>query len=102
MVKMEHIDKYINEALSSSQTKQCEMIMKLFEGCGLTKDNFVTMLSKLEMKELQTLSAHISAVDNANYVAYQPKDDEFINESNKEDVVSKMADYFNKYISKKQ
>ena len=98
---MKKLNNYINEALSVSQTKQCEMIIKIFENCGLTKDNFATMLSKLDMKELQSLTTYISSIDNANFVAYQPKDDEFISDSNKEAVVNKIADYLNKYISKK-
>jgi hypothetical protein len=96
---MKELNEYINEALSTSQAKQCQMIMKMFENCGLTKDNFATMLSKLDMKELQSLATYISSVDNANFVAYQPKDDEFLKDSNKEQVIDKISQYLFKYIA---
>lgn len=98
---MKDICKYINES-SVTQTKQAELIAKMLYGSELSKESYSKMLSNLDIKELKGISDNFAETDNANYIAYQPTDDEFISNSNKDSIVSKMSEYIKKHISEKK
>lgn len=94
--------KPILEFINGKKIYMFEIIVKMLDGANIPKDVLIGMFSKLEMKELKGLSEYLYELDKQGFIAYQPSDDDFISESNKESVITKIADYFNKYILKRQ
>ena len=92
----------ILEFINGKKTYMFETVVKMFEGSNITKDVLIHMLSKLDMEELKGLSEYLYELDKQGFIAYQPNDDDFINDSNKEAVITKISDYFNKYVLQKQ
>ena len=97
---MKHIDTYINEFLISPKgiTFFCEQVTNMLKGTKLTKDQISLMFDKLELKTLKSLSDFLAENDMSRFVSYQPSDDEFLREENKDSIISKISDYFIKYI----
>ena len=50
------------------------------------------------MKTLKEMSDYFYDSDGQRYIAYQPSDDSFISDKNKNDIVSKIADYLFKCV----
>lgn len=72
---------------------------KSLSSTKLTKDQIVIMLSNIDnMKTLKEMSDYFYDSDGQRYIAYQPSDDSFISDKNKNDIVSKIADYLFKCV----
>jgi hypothetical protein len=98
---MRHINTYINEFLVSPKgmTFFCEQVTNMLKGTKLTKDQISLMFNKLELNTLKSLSGFLAENDMSRFVSYQPSDDEFLKEENKDNIISKISDYFIKYIA---
>lgn len=93
---MKAIKDYINESKGRSIG---EFMTTILKGVKTPKETIADYLNNFEMKDLQEMSKYISETDSANYVAYQPSDDEFLKDSNKEQVIDKISQYLFKYIA---
>ncbi len=93
---MKTIKDYINESKDNSLGL---FMMTVLNGVKTPKETIAEYLNNFEMKDLKEMSQYIAQKDGSNYVAYQPSDDEFINDSNKEQVIDKISQYIFKYIA---
>jgi len=91
-----HSSEYITEAKESGPG--C-FLMTVLKGVKTPKETIVEFLRNLEMKDLKEASDYIDSKDSKNYMAYKPADDEFVQNSNKEQVIDKIAQYLHKYIA---
>ena len=82
---MKNLTQFINESKLSDKVF-CEQFSVMFKGTKLNKD-FIELLSN-----------SFANNDSANYLAYQPNDDLFINyEDNKETIINQISEYILKY-----
>lgn len=93
---MKNIKEYINESKGRSVG---DFMMTVLKGVKTPKETIADYLNNFEMKDLKEMSDYIYQQDSSNYTAYQPNDDEFINDSNKFQVIDKISQYLFKYIS---
>lgn len=93
---MKNIKEYINESKGRSVG---DFMMTVLKGVKTPKETIADYLNNFEMKDLKEMSDYIYQQDSSNYTAYQPNDDEFINDSNKSQVIDKISQYLFKYIS---
>ena len=93
---MKNIKEYINESKCRSIG---DFMMTVLKGVKTPKETIADYLNNFEMKDLKEMSDYIYQQDSSNYTAYQPNDDEFINDSNKSQVIDKISQYLFKYIS---
>ena len=93
---MKTIKDYINESKDNSIGL---FMMTVLKGVKTPKETIAEYLNNFGMKDLKEMSQYIAQKDSSNYVAYQPSDDEFINDSNKEQVIDKISQYLFKYIA---
>lgn len=93
---MKDIRAYINEAKESSIGS---FLMTVLKGVKTPKDTIAQYLDNFEMKDIKEMSEYIDEKDPKNYIAYKPADDEFLNESNKSQVIDKIAQYLYKYVA---
>ena len=95
---MKNLKEYITESTGKSLGS---FMITILKGVKTPKETIAEYLNNFEMKDLKEMSDYISKQDNSNYIAYQPTDDEFINDSNKQQVIDKISQYLFKYIANK-
>lgn len=95
---MKHLSEYILEANNGPSVG--ELMVNILKGTSTSKDTICDYLSNLDMRSLKSMSDYMNANDNANYIAYCPMDDEFLSDGNKEAIVDKMSQYFQKHVCK--
>ena len=93
---MQTLKNYINEAKESGP---CSFLMIVLKGVKTPKETITQYLNNFEMKDLKEISDYIDSKDSKNYMAYKPADDEFVQNSNKEQVIDKIAQYLHKYVA---
>ena len=93
---MQTLKNYITEAKESGPGS---FLMTVLKGVKTPKETIVEFLMNLEMKDLKEASDYIDSKDSKNYMAYKPADDEFVQNSNKEQIIDKIAQYLHKYVA---
>lgn len=93
---MQTLKNYITEAKESGPGS---FLMIVLKGVKTPKETIADFLRNLEMKDLKDASDYIDSKDPKNYMAYKPADDEFVQNSNKEQVIDKIAQYLYKYVA---
>jgi len=99
---MKSIVEYINESTKSQKNFWAEQFINSLTGTGVTKDNVIKMFDNLDMDVIKSLSNYLYETDVKNYISYQPNNDEFIGDKNREKIISQISDYIIKYITIKQ
>jgi len=93
---------YILTEAKLSSDDFSEMLTGMFRNASkdLTKDAVKNMLSFLwDNKMLVKYSDYLAQAYTKEYVAFQPNSDEFINDSNKDKVITQIAEFVNKHIN---
>lgn len=94
---IEHNESYNKMSFKTKQTFW-NSIIKMFKGTKLSKELLYDMLSTFDLKDIKDLSDILYDNDNSNFISYQPSNDEFINDSNKEKIINQISDYLIKYV----
>lgn len=94
---MKKIIEFITESQLSDKVF-CEQFNNMFKGTNINKDTITIILTNIDKDFIKKLNKYFITVDNANYIAYESSDDLFINyDTNKDKIISQMADYIIKY-----
>lgn len=97
---MKTIYEYINEELTKPKA-WIEIANLMFQNAkGITKETLSNMLSPLYPERLQKLCNYWTEIDGSKFITYQPSDDDFIKEENKDKICNQLADYIINNISK--
>ena len=93
---MKNLNDYIVEELSKPK-KWTEIVDGILKSSkGISKEVLVNMLSTLYPERLKTLSYYWNSIDSSKFLPYQPSDDEFLKEENKNKICSQLSDYIMK------
>ena len=92
---MKDIRQFINEALRSE-----EMFLTAIKDNKFTKEQLVNMLMNMDMKAIKNISDRLKNDYSDEYFIYEPSKDDFLKNSEKENICSKMSDFFFIYVCK--
>ena len=84
---MKDLVTYIKEQLKAE-----EAILTSIKADGLNRDQMISILSQNDMKTLKSISNILKTHHKENYFPYEPANDDFLNDKNKDDICGKIAD----------
>lgn len=92
---MKSLVEYINEALRPE-----ELFISILKDNKFTKEQIVGMLMNMDMKTIKSVSDKLKTEYSDDYFAYEPNKDEFLKNTEKENICSKISDFLLKTICK--
>ena len=92
---MKSLQEYINESLKAE-----EMFLTALKDNKFTKEQLVNMLSNMDLKDIKKISDKLKDEYSDEYFAYEPSKDDFLKSSEKDNIISKIADFCLKNICK--
>lgn len=95
---MKTIYEYIKESEGSEEQPKpkawIEIINLMLQNAkGISKETLSNMLKPLYPDRLKKLCGFWNDTDGSKFITYQPSDDEFIKEENKDKICNQLADY---------
>jgi hypothetical protein len=97
---MKELSTYILEQLKAGDA--AKVFVNSIRASKITTDQIKVMLNNFQtMQDLKFISDYLEETDGKNYISYQPADDEFLSDKNKESIIDRIAEYLNKNITQK-
>ena len=97
---MKKFNEYILEELGKPKA-WIEITNLMFQNAkGITKETLSEMLKPLYPERLQKLCEYWNAIDASKFITYQPSDDDFLKEENKDKICNQLAEYIINNINK--
>lgn len=92
---MKSLVQYIEESLKAE-----EMFITAIKDNKFTKEQIVSMLTNMDIKDIKKISDKFKQDYEDDYFAYEPSKDDFLKNNEKEKIAGKMADFCLKFICK--
>lgn len=96
---MKDIIQFINEELNESLRSE-DMFITAIKYNKFTKEQLVNMLMNMDMKVIKDISNRLKNLYSDDYFIYEPSKDDFLKNSEKENICGKISDFLLKYVCK--